>query len=75
MRVLLIIPAYNEEANVVRVVETVRAFAPDSADWRPDSEMLMFHQRGGSRANRRMLEMLEGTNMMPGVFYFASGDV
>ena len=27
MRVLLIIPAYNEEANIVRVVETVKAFA------------------------------------------------
>ena len=39
-------------------METVRVFAPDSADWRPDSEMMMFHQRGGSRANRRMLEML-----------------
>ena len=23
----------------------------------------------------RMMDMLEGTSMMPGVFYFASGDV
>ena len=46
-------------------METVRVFAPDSADWRPDSEMMMFHQRGGSRANRRMLEMLEDEYYVP----------
>ena len=40
-------------------LETVRGFAPDPADWRIDSEVMLFHQRGGNSANERIFHALE----------------
>jgi len=45
--------------------ETVSQFAPDSSSWGVDSEMMMFHQRGGITANSRMMKTLEKFYRVP----------
>ena len=49
-------------------METVRQFAPDESDWDEGSEMMMFHQRGGTMANRRMMNKLIDEYYMPDSF-------
>ena len=49
-------------------VETIRQFAPDAADWDEGSEMMMFHQRGGTLANQRMMNKLIDEYYLPDSF-------
>ena len=49
-------------------IETVRQFAPDSVHWDVNSEMMMFHQRGGSFANGRMMGEMEDNYRVPRAF-------
>ena len=45
--------------------ETTSQFAPDRSLWGVDSEMMMFHQRGGVTANSRMMKTLEKFYRVP----------
>ena len=45
--------------------ETAAQFAPDRNHWGVESEMMMFHQRGGTTANSRMMKTLEKFYRMP----------
>lgn len=45
--------------------ETAAQFAPDSSSWGIDSEMMMFHQRGGVTANSRMMKTLQKFYRLP----------
>ena len=49
-------------------METIMQFAPDSRDHSVFSEMMMFHQRGGAAANKRILDKLEDEYIVPADF-------
>lgn len=49
-------------------IETIKQFAPDRADWDEGSEMMMFHQRGGTMANIRMMNKLIDEYYLPDSF-------
>ncbi|MDR0688049.1 MAG: glycoside hydrolase family 2 protein [Prevotellaceae bacterium] len=48
--------------------ESVKRFAPDSADWSITSEVMMAHQRAGSYANPRIAEYLQREYRQPQKF-------
>lgn len=49
-------------------VETIRTFAPDTAFWRIDSDVMMSHQRGGEFANMRIAQYMEREYWKPAGF-------
>lgn len=63
-------------------IETLMQFVPDTTGLNADSEIIMFHQRGGAEANRRIMNKLADEFRVPGNFaeaiYFsqiAQGDI
>ncbi|MDR0415449.1 MAG: glycoside hydrolase family 2 protein [Prevotellaceae bacterium] len=48
--------------------ESVKLFAPDSADWSITSEVMMSHQRAGSYANLRIADYLQREYELPKTF-------
>jgi beta-mannosidase len=48
--------------------ESVKRFAPDSADWSITSEVMMAHQRAGSYANPRIADYLQREYKLPKSF-------
>ena len=63
-------------------IETLMQFAPDTTGLNADSEVIMFHQRGGAAANQRIMNKLADEFLVPGNFpeaiYFsqiAQGDI